>query len=120
MARFDHPNVMKLLGVSISKSTTLLVIMPYMAQGSLLTFLRKNRDELTFDVKESLQLQTQVKLMLLCTVATCSFFHAHRLAMVAPNYCPCACKWPKGWSIYLVRDLFTVTWQQGTACKIDQ
>ena len=117
MARFDHPNVMKLLGVSISKSTTLLVIMPYMAQGSLLTFLRKNRDELTF---ETLQLQTQVKLMLLCTVATCSFFHAHRLAMVAPNYCPCACKWPKGWSIYLVRDLFTVTWQQGTACKIDQ
>ena len=96
MARFDHPNVMKLLGVSISKSRTLLVIMPYMAQGSLLTFLRKNRDELTFDVKETLQLQTQVKLMLLCTVATCSFFHAHRLAMVAPNYCPCACKWPKG------------------------
>ena len=70
MARFDHPNVMKLLGVSISKNTTLLVIMPYMAQGSLLTFLRKNRDELTF---ETLQLQTQVKLMLLCTVATCSF-----------------------------------------------
>ena len=93
MARFDHPNVMKLLGVSISKSTTLLVIMPYMAQGSLLTFLRKNRDELTF---ETLQLQTQIKLMLLCTVATCSFFHAHRLAMVALNYCPCACKWPKG------------------------
>ena len=70
MARFDHPNVMKLLGVSINKNTTLLVIMPYMAQGSLLTFLRKNRDELTF---ETLQLQTQVKLMLLCTVATCSF-----------------------------------------------
>ena len=45
MARFDHPNVMKLLGVSISKSRTLLVIMPYMAQGSLLSYLRKNKDQ---------------------------------------------------------------------------
>ena len=73
MAKFDHPNVMKLLGVSISQGRTLLVIMPYMAQGSLLLYLRKKRDELTFDVKESLQLQTQVKkLILLCTVATCS------------------------------------------------
>ena len=46
MAKFDHPNVMKLLGVSISKSKT-FIIMPFMAQGSLLSYLRKHRAELT-------------------------------------------------------------------------
>ena len=48
MARFDHPNVMKLLGVTISGNKT-FIIMPYMAQGSLLSFLRKHRAELTID-----------------------------------------------------------------------
>ena len=48
MARFDHPNVMKLLGVTISGNKT-FIIMPYMAQGSLLSYLRKHRAELTID-----------------------------------------------------------------------
>ena len=46
MAKFDHPNVMKLLGVAISKNTP-FIIMPFMAYGSLLSYLRKNRDALT-------------------------------------------------------------------------
>ena len=47
MANFGHPNVMKLIGLSISKSRTLFVIMPFMAQGSLLSYLRRNRAALT-------------------------------------------------------------------------
>ena len=53
MARFDHPNVMKLIGVSsISRSNTLFVIMPFMAQGKLLSYLRKNRVGLTVESVE--------------------------------------------------------------------
>ena len=48
MARFDHPNVMKLLGVSVSRSSAFL-IMPFMAQGSLLSYLRKRRTDFTID-----------------------------------------------------------------------
>ena len=48
MARFDHPNVMKLLGVTISGNKT-FIIMPFMSQGSLLSYLRKRRAELTID-----------------------------------------------------------------------
>ena len=49
MAKFNHPNVMKLLGVAINKHNTLFVIMPYMAQGSLLSFLRRYRADLTVE-----------------------------------------------------------------------
>ena len=47
MAKVDHPNVMKLLGVSINMNKSLLVILPFMANGSLLSYLRKNRAGLT-------------------------------------------------------------------------
>jgi serine/threonine protein kinase len=49
MAKFDHPNVMKLLGVSISKSRTLFIIMPFMQNGNLLSYLRNNRVDLTVE-----------------------------------------------------------------------
>ena len=53
MARFDHPNVMKLLGVTISHThQTLYVVMPFMAQGSLLSYLKKYREELTVEDEE--------------------------------------------------------------------
>ena len=47
MAKFDHPNVMKLIGVSLSMDTIPFLVMPFMANGSLLSYLRKNRPELT-------------------------------------------------------------------------
>ena len=49
MKNFDHPNVMTLIGVC--KATAMSggapsIIMPYMARGSLLSYLRKERDSL--------------------------------------------------------------------------
>ena len=52
MMKFDHPNVMKLIGVTISQSKSLLLIMPFMAQGSLLSYLRKYRADLTVENEE--------------------------------------------------------------------
>ena len=51
MSNMNHPNVMKLLGVCIDKQIPYLV-MPYMSQGSLLSFLKKNRDALMVDPNE--------------------------------------------------------------------
>ena len=56
MSRFDHPNVMKLFGVSISSGRSLYVIMPFMAQGCLLTYLRKNRADLTVENEDMVDL----------------------------------------------------------------
>ena len=47
MAKFNHPNVMRLIGVCIDKGASPYIVMPYMAYGSLLSYLKKKRAELT-------------------------------------------------------------------------
>ena len=50
MSRFDHPNVMKLVGVCVApaeqggNSVGPSIVMPFMAKGSLLEYLRKEAD----------------------------------------------------------------------------
>ena len=46
MSRFKHPHVMGLIGVCLDPTSTLLIIMPFMANGSLLKYLKKERDNL--------------------------------------------------------------------------
>ena len=49
MKNFDHPNVMKLIGVCKANGVSggaPSIIMPYMARGSLLSYLKKERGQL--------------------------------------------------------------------------
>ena len=46
MQRFRHPNVMPLIGVCLDGGPTPLIVMPYMVNGSLLDYLRKERASL--------------------------------------------------------------------------
>ena len=56
MTRFNHLNVMKLLGVSVSQDKTLYLVMPFMDQGSLLSYLKKRRPDLTVENEEMTEL----------------------------------------------------------------
>ena len=47
MKRFKHQNVMGLIGVSIDVGERPFIVMPFMANGSLLTYLKKNRSQFT-------------------------------------------------------------------------
>ena len=47
MQKFEHPNVLSLIGVCVDAGEAPYIIMPYMANGSLLTYLRKERPHLT-------------------------------------------------------------------------
>ena len=47
MSKFDHPNVMKLIGVCIDTVDVPYIVMPYMCYGSLLSYLKKHRVDLT-------------------------------------------------------------------------
>ena len=54
MESLSHPNVMSLIGVSITDTMRIVIIMPYMANGSLLSYIKKERTNLylDFDVDE--------------------------------------------------------------------
>ena len=47
MAKFKHPNVMTLIGVSIDCGPSPYIVMPYMKKGDLLSYLRDNQAKLT-------------------------------------------------------------------------
>ena len=47
MSKFHHRNVMELLGVCIDIGESPYLVMPYMTHGSLLSYLRKYRAQLT-------------------------------------------------------------------------
>ena len=46
MKHFNHPNVMNLIGVCIDAGPAPYIIIPFMANGSLLLYLRKERPNL--------------------------------------------------------------------------
>ena len=46
MYKFDHPNVLTLKGVCLDGGPAPFIIMPFMANGSLITYLHKKRDSL--------------------------------------------------------------------------
>ena len=49
MYEFSHPNVLKLVGVCLDGGPVPYIIMPFMANGSLLTHLKEERKNLVLD-----------------------------------------------------------------------
>lgn len=47
MSQFDHVNVLSLIGVCLDSGPAPLIIMSYMKNGSLLSYLKKERANLT-------------------------------------------------------------------------
>ena len=46
MKRFNHPNVINLIGVCTDAGPAPYIVMPFMANGSLLSYLKQHRSEL--------------------------------------------------------------------------
>ena len=53
MYNFDHPNVLPLMGVCLDGGTAPYIIMPFMANGSLLAYLKKNRETLVISLSDN-------------------------------------------------------------------
>ncbi len=49
MQDFDHPHVMSLIGVCLDAGPGIAIVMPYMANGSLISYLKKERSSLELD-----------------------------------------------------------------------
>ena len=54
MKLFDHSNVMTLIGVCVSIGGGLAIIMPYMENGSLLSYIRKDKNNLIMNDDQDL------------------------------------------------------------------
>ena len=46
MMDFQHPNVMSLIGVCLDAGPGVSIVMPFMANGSLLDYLKKEREKI--------------------------------------------------------------------------
>ena len=67
MKHFDHQNILSLIGVCIEATPAPYIVMPYMSNGSLLEFLRKERVNLL--LKDSTDLEDYVvSTMHACTI----------------------------------------------------
>ena len=53
MQEFDHPNILKLIGVCLNGGPAPYIIMPFMTNGSLLSYIKENRDSLVVDPNSS-------------------------------------------------------------------
>ena len=53
MYKFDHPNVLKLSGVCLDGGPAPLIIMPFMVNGSLDCYLKREREDLLLDIDSS-------------------------------------------------------------------
>ena len=53
MSSFDHVNVLTLKGVCLDGGPAPYIIMPFMANGSLLAYLKKNRKSLVISSEDA-------------------------------------------------------------------
>ena len=54
MSTFDHPNVLGILGVCLDGGPAPFIVMPFMFNGSLLSYLKKNRDDLVLPPQQDM------------------------------------------------------------------
>lgn len=47
MKEFNHPNILNLIGVCVDADPAPYIVMPYMENGSLLSYLKRERPKLT-------------------------------------------------------------------------
>lgn len=120
MFHLDHPNVQKLLGVCIDGGATPFIVMPFMKNGSLISYLRKNKEKLFIRKSESNDYQVFHNIILktlTCSLSIMLGCHMHRLTEWLRNSQIYATKLPKGWNTLPVKESFIGTLLQEIACE---
>ena len=57
MQKLDHPNVLNLIGVCLDGGPAPFLVTPFMKNGSLLSYIRKNKDNLLITANEKVKPQ---------------------------------------------------------------
>ena len=46
MHKFDHPNVLSMIGLCLDAGPSPYIVLPFMENGSLLSYVKKNKSDL--------------------------------------------------------------------------
>ena len=65
LQELSHPNVMSLIGVCIDSTQGPSIVMPYMANGSVLDYLKRERQTLQLNLDSELEKIVSVRKLLL-------------------------------------------------------
>ena len=65
MSSFDHPNVLSLIGICLDLCQAPCIVMPFMARGSLLSYLKKERPNLTISENSNVDIKLGARKQLL-------------------------------------------------------
>ena len=79
MKEFEHPHVLGLIGVCIDAGPAPYIVMPFMANGSLLSYLRKERPNLLLDETADEDLVRVLVILPLLPITTVSLSHTHHI-----------------------------------------
>ena len=84
MSQFDHRNVMSLIGVCTDLGPTPYIIMPFMSGGSLLSYLKRERPNLTVadNTDEDTMLGARKNLLSICLQVSNGMFYLASLRFV--------------------------------------
>ena len=68
MKFFNHLNVLSLIGISVDHGDAPCIVMPFMNEGSLLSYLKRERSNLTVSERadEDIILDTRKQLLSMC------------------------------------------------------
>ena len=65
MKSFEHPNVMNLMGVCLDAGPAPYLILPYMENGNLLSYLKNNRESLVLTENSALNAEVVINIIAL-------------------------------------------------------
>ena len=126
MKNLNHLHVMTIKGICLDGGPVPFLILPYMANGSLLSYIRKEKRNLVVmeGVNNYSEELPQVNKHKSIYIITCmqllyclySVIHSCRLLSSRNDSWICVYRWLRAWSIWPVRNSFIETWLQGTAC----
>ena len=102
MYLFEHPNVLSLIGVCLDGGPAPYIIVPFMANGSLLAYLKSNRMSLVFSNKdEDEELEDVYDFVVIATCVTLDSVRTeiNRSKLLARDWLTCAFRLQREWSI---------------------
>ena len=96
MVHFNHPNVMTLTGFILDDRGVPLLVMPFMAKGTLLTYVRDNKTQfLCENEEEPDKVSSLQERSIVCVNPP---IHICRLNLLQKHFVNCLVKLPWEWS----------------------